>query len=275
MSLTASRAPLRWADRASPEFATLDRERAVAVLPLGATEQHGPHLPLCVDTAIAEAVLARACAALPETAPVLVLPTQAVGYSPEHAGFAGTLTLPYDTVLATWIAIGRCVLDGGVRKLLLFNAHGGQAGLVNVAARELRTLGMAVWGCNWWDLPLGDAGAAFSADEHRFGVHAGQIETALMLALDPSQVRADRLRDFSSAARDRAGRHPVLGRPGVAKLGWHMQDYNPEGATGNAAAADAAQGHALLAQAGMQLAALLGELSALPLAELLREPPRA
>lgn len=258
-----------WADLSTRDFAALDPACTVAVLPLGATEQHGPHLPLRVDQCLADGIVAAALPRLPASASVLVLPTQAVGYSPEHAAFAGTLTLPYETVLASWIALGECVARAGVRKLLLFNTHGGQHSLMDIAARELRGRARLItYGCSWWNLPLGDAAAAFSADEHRFGVHAGGIETSMMLSLAPGLVRSAMARDFPSASRERAARHPILGDGRSAKLGWHMQDYNPEGAAGNAAAATSAQGQALVDAAGQALAQLLQEIASLPLSTL-------
>jgi creatinine amidohydrolase len=256
----------RWADLKTTEFAALDAQATVAVLPLAAIEQHGPHLPLDVDRALVDAMLDAADRHVPAPVPVLVLPTQAVGYSPEHTAFAGTLTLPWDTLLLTWIAIGEGVARAGVRKLLLFNAHGGNVGPMDMVARELRArAGLIVYGCSWWNLPLGEAKALFTADEHRFGVHAGAIETSLMLAIDSGQVDMARAADFPSTSRQRAAAYPILGNGSSAKLGWHMQDYNAQGAAGNAAAATASHGEQLLAQVGAQLAALLQEIASLPL----------
>src|SRR5213595_2702891 len=258
--------PRFWADLKTTDFARLDAARTVAVLPLGATEQHGPHLPLAVDHALVDGIVAAALPQLPNDLPVFVLPTQAVGYSPEHAAFAGTLTLPYETVLATWIAIGEGVVHAGVRKLLLFNAHGGQVSLTDIAARELRARGLIVYSCNWWNLPLGEAvNGLFSAEEHRFGVHGGEIETSLMLALRAGSVAMDRAQDFASSSKERAARYPILGNGQSAKLGWHMQDYNVQGAAGNAKAATVEKGRAVLDAAARQLALLLQELSQLPL----------
>ena len=105
----------------------------------------------------------------------------------------------------------------------------------------------------------------FSADERRFGIHAGQLETSMMLALRPQLVRMQQARHFPSSSQERAQRWPILGNGRSAKLGWQMQDYHPEGAVGNAADADAALGHELLHAAGRSLAALLRELCQLPL----------
>jgi creatinine amidohydrolase len=263
-----------WADLSTTDFASLEPATTVAVLPVGATEQHGPHLPLDVDRCLVDGILARALPLLPAQASVLVLPTQQVGYSPEHAQFAGTLTLPVETVITTWVALGECVARAGVRKLLLFNSHGGQASLMDIVARELRLrCNLVVYSCSWWNLPLGDVvNGLFPADEHRFGVHAGDMETSLMLALRAGTVRMPQARDFPSTSRDRAAKYPVLGNGRSAKLGWAMQDYNPQGAAGNAAAATAEKGQAVLAAAATQLAVLLQEIAQLPLGTVIARP---
>jgi creatinine amidohydrolase len=259
-----------WAELTTADFASLDPATTVAVLPVGAMEQHGPHLPLAVDQCLVDGIVRRALPHLPAEASVLVLPTQQVGYSPEHARFRGTLTLSVDTVVATWIALGECVARAGVKKLLLFNSHGGQVSLLDIVARELRVRSnLIVYGCSWWNLPLGDeVMGLFPADEHRFGVHAGDMETSLMLALAPETVRMALAKDFPSSSRDRAARYPVLGNGRSAKLGWAMQDYNAEGAAGNAAAATPEKGEAVLDAAGRQLALLLREIAQLPLSTL-------
>ena len=265
-----------WADLSTRDFAQLDPATTVAVLPLGATEQHGPHLPLSVDQTLVDGVVAAALPHLPAPVPVLVLPTQHVGYSPEHLDFPGTLSLSFTTVTSSWIELGECVARAGVRKLLLLNSHGGQVSLMDIAARELRSRAkLIVYSCSWWNLPLGGAvNGLFSAQEHRFGVHGGEIETSLMLALRSQQVQMAQARDFKSTSQERAATYPILGDGSSAKLAWQMQDYNAQGAAGNAAAATAHKGRAVLDAAGRQLALLLQELSALPLATLVdRQAP--
>lgn len=262
--------PRFWADLKSPDFARLDLARCIAVLPVAAIEQHGPHLPLNVDTALVEGVIAAALPHLPAENPALFLPTQAVGFSPEHTRFAGTLTLKAETIIRLWTEIAESVAATGVSKLVLFNAHGGQVGLLDVVARDLRArLGMLVYSVNWFNLPLLDEAGApvaaqFSADEHRFGIHAGDIETSMMLALKPEQVDMAKAQNFHSTSQDRAEKFSLLGDGRSAKLAWQMQDYNPHGAVGNAAAATADKGRALLSAAGRSLARVLVEIDQLP-----------
>lgn len=260
----------RWQDLTTQDFASLDAARTVAVLPLGATEQHGPHLPLSVDTDLVEGVVRAALGHLALTDPVLVLPAQQVSLSTEHMAFAGTLTLSPQTALAVLCELGACVARAGVKKLLLFNAHGGNVSLMDMVARELRAQhGLLVYSSSWYNLPLADAAMApFDANEQRFGIHAGDMETSMMLALSPQRVRMNLAQNFASTSQERAARYPVLGNGQAAKLGWHMQDYNPQGAAGNAAAATADKGQALVASAGEQLALLLREMVALPLTTL-------
>lgn len=271
----------RWADLRWPEAATLDAERTVAVLPVGATEQHGPHLPLDVDTAIVESVLAAAAGHLPCDAPVYALPTLPVGLSPEHERFPGTLTLSAETALALWRDIGASVARAGVRKLVIFNGHGGHVGLMDLVGRELRARhDLLVWGVNWFHLPLvepdgRDLEADLDARERRFGVHAGQVETSVMLAIAPERVARPALRDFPSTSEARARRYPLLGNGRSAKLAWQMQDYHPAGAAGNAAAADADWGRRAVAAAGRSLAQLLQEVVEVPLSTAVDGPSLA
>ena len=267
-----------WADLGTRDFARLDPARTIAVLPVAATEQHGPHLPLSVDTVLADGIVAASLPHLPADLSVLFLPTQAVGLSPEHARFPGTLTLKAETVLRLWTDIGESVAAAGVRKLLLFNSHGGQVSVLDLVARDLRArLNLLVYSCSWFKLPLHDAqgqdlNALFSAEEHRFGIHGGDIETSMMLALAPARVQMAQAKNFVSTAQARAQQFPILGNGRSAKLGWQTQDYHSAGAVGNAAAATAAKGEALVQAAGRALAQLLAELDALPLSTLVDQP---
>lgn len=271
-----------WADLSTLEFS--DRlssgaaAHTVAVLPVAAIEQHGPHLPLSVDTVLVDGVVSASLPHLASDLPVLFLPTQAVGLSPEHARFPGTLTLRSDTIVRLWTEIGECVAAAGVKKLVLFNAHGGQVSVMDLVARDLRArLDMLVYSVSWFNLPLRDAQGRnvndlFSAEEQRFGIHAGDVETSMMLALDPAHVDMSKARHFHSTSQDRAAQFDILGNGKSAKLGWQTQDYNPAGAVGNAAAATADKGHALVDAAGRSLAHLLAQVHQLPLSTLTEAP---
>ena len=253
--------PCPWGALRSADFEHLDPARAVAVLPLGATEQHGPHLPLEVDRLLAQAMVGGAVSQLPTGTPVLVLPTVAVGLSTEHAAFAGTLTLTAETALRVLVELGQSVARAGVRKLLMFNAHGGHVALMDLAARELRTHGLTVFHTSYEQLPLGAAFEAFDPAERRHGVHAGEVETSMMLALAPQQVRMALAQDFESSAIARVQSAPLLGQ-GHSRLGWHVQDLHPSGAVGHPERADAQRGQALLDAIATQLALLMSQLVA-------------
>ena len=271
-----------WADLCTHDFARLlatgEAAQTIAVLPVAATEQHGPHLPLSVDTVLVDGVVSTALAHLAPGLPVLFLPTQAVGFSPEHARFPGTLTLKTETIVRLWTDIGESVAAAGIKKLVLFNAHGGQVSVMDLVARDLRArLNLLVYSVSWFNLPLLDAqgqdvNALFSAEEQRFGIHGGDIETSMMLALDPAHVTMAQAQNFPSTAQDRAQQFAILGNGKSAKLGWQTQDYNALGAVGNAAAATADKGQALVQAAGLSLARLLAEVHALPLSTLVARP---
>jgi creatinine amidohydrolase len=267
-----------WSDLTTRHFAQLavspSIAQAVAVLPVAATEQHGPHLPVSVDTTLVDGVVNASLPYLPADLPVLFLPTQQIGKSNEHIRFPGTLTLSAQTVISLWMDIGSSVARSGIKKLVLLNSHGGQASIMDIVARDLRTEhDLIVYSANWYNLPLGDVVMGlFPAEEHRFGIHAGDIETSMMLALREQYVDMSQAQNFHSTSQDRAAKYPVLGNGTSAKLGWQMQDYNPQGAAGNAAAATAAKGQALINAAGLQLANLLKEVSDLPLSTLKPAP---
>jgi creatinine amidohydrolase len=258
-----------WADYTARDFAALPRDRLIAVLPVGAVEQHGPHLPLCVDQAILDGILAATIPLIPDDLPALILPTLPVGKSDEHAAFAGTLTLSAATLMAMWSDIGASVARAGVRKLVILNAHGGQIAPMDIVARDLRIRhGMLVVAANWF--AMGMPPGLFTAEEERFGIHAGDIETSVMRALHPDLVQMDQARDFRPLVADLGTRH--LGLTPAGKLAWMAQDLHPAGACGNAARATAAKGQAVIDHAARQIVTLLAEVDRMPLDQLTRAP---
>ena len=267
-----------WADLTSRHFSQLAAsdviDQTVAVLPVAAIEQHGPHLPVSVDTSLVNGVIEASLAHLPASLPVLFMPTQQVGKSNEHLRYPGTLTLSAQTLISVWMELGACVARAGIKKLVLFNSHGGQVSVMDIVARDLRAAhDLIVFSSNWYTLPLGDEVMnLFTPAEHRFGIHAGDMETSMMLALREKYVDMTHAQHFHTQAEERAKNYPLLGNGAAAKLGWQIQDYNPYGAAGDATLATAAKGYAVINSAGLQLARLLQEISSLPLSTLTSHP---
>lgn len=254
----------RWGDLSARDFARLDTSALVAVLPVGAVEQHGPHMPVSVDATVNAGIVEAALARMPADFPALFLPMTAVGKSDEHAAFAGTLTLSAETLAAVWMDLCRSVARAGVRRVLFFNSHGGQPQVIEIVARRARIeLGLiAVW-ASW--PALVDLSDLFGDHERRHGIHAGEVETSVMLHLRPDLVDMDEARDFvpMSVALEAAG--GLLTPEGAIGFGWQAQDLHPTGAAGNAAAADAARGKTVIDRAATGLLALIEEVSRLPL----------
>src|SRR5215472_18749015 len=139
-----------WIEMTYSDFSATDRSRWIAVLPLAATEQHGPHLPLGVDGFIADTYLARVRPLVPQGLPVTFLPVQRIGQSDEHVAYPGTLTLSAATVIRAWTEIGESVARAGVKKLVLVTSHGGNVSAMEIVARDLRVrLGMLVVTVGW------------------------------------------------------------------------------------------------------------------------------
>jgi creatinine amidohydrolase len=257
----------RWGDLKTTDFEELDPERTIAILPAAATEQHGPHLPLSTDADIARGILAAAGERLGKDVAVLELPMIAVGVSPEHADFPGTLWLGAETMLRILTETGAGVAAAGLRKLVLFNTHGGQPQLLDLAAQALRReedlLAVAVNGYRLWR-----ADELFPAAEVRHGIHAGAVETSIMLHLRPDAVRRDAVAAFDSLSAELEHDFRRLTPFGRIGFGWQVQDLNRHGACGDATLATEEAGRTLIAQAGEALAELLDEIARLPLSVL-------
>jgi creatinine amidohydrolase len=230
---TLMSAARRWQDLTTSDFESLDPERTVAVMALGAIEQHGPHLPLVTDALIAGAVAERAVAAA--RVPTVLLPASAVGKSDEHIDFPGTLTLSAETLIAAWREIGESVARSGLRKLLFINAHGGQPQVMEIVARELRIRQrMMCVTSGWWHMGLPEG--LIPEDERRHGIHGGMVETSLMLHLAPDLVRMDRAENFRPVMAEMEASNRRLTHVGGVGIGWQAQDIHPAGVAGNAAA---------------------------------------
>jgi creatinine amidohydrolase len=215
----------------------------VIVLPAGATEQHGPHLPCAVDTVIAAGVVGYALARLSQSVPAFAMAPITYGKSEEHLHFPGTMTLSGTTLLATLTEVGESVYRAGFRKLLIVNGHGGQPHVVEMAARELRLRHgdfIVVPGFTWRVPHV--AGRFLSDQEKRLAMHAGHAETALMLALAPETVRMDR----AVANYPPPFACPTLSPDGRPACAWSARDFGPSGVIGDPLPATREQGLAML-----------------------------
>jgi creatinine amidohydrolase len=231
----------------------------VVVLPLGAHEQHGPHLPFETDTLIVEGVVASLQQALPQDSPVEFLPAEPIGYSIEHMDVAGSKTLSYDGAIRRWLSVIEEQAQRGVRKLLLLNAHGGNSPLLTIIATEARVrFNMLVVATSWTRFGVPDG--LISAEDKSVDIHGGFIETSVMLALHPEKVKMDLAEDFPSRQSDFADKFQYLRAYGPHAFGWKMSDLNKDGVAGNAARASADAGEQLLNHAAKGLCALLNDI---------------
>jgi len=262
-----------WTEMTWPDIAGAgaDIARWVAVLPLAAVEQHGPHLPLGVDTFIAEAYIARVCQILPDELPVTFLPVQRLGISTEHVAFPGTLTLTASSALAAWTEIGESLARAGVRKLVLVTSHGGNVSAMELVARDLRVrLNMFAVTVGWHR--FGYPADTFSPEEKKHGIHGGDIETSLMLAAKADLVRMDQAPNATPATIAMAHDFKWLGAYRPAGFAWMTQDINKTGAIGDATLASAAKGEAALKHGAQAFVELLREVDRFDL-ERLKEGP--
>jgi creatinine amidohydrolase len=211
------------------------RPGSTVLWPMGAIEQHGPHLPLATDALFAERVADEVLRRLDPTLPIGRLPLQSLGFSPEHLGFPGTLSLTAATMIEMVCEVGSGIAQAGFRRLLLFNAHGGQIGLLETAARELRLRHprLAVLPCFLWRGATG-IGELIPEPERSRGLHAGQAETSLMLHLEPALVGEDRTAD--GPGTDAAP--PGWSLEGAAPCAWLTREQSVSGVIGDPSAAD-------------------------------------
>jgi creatinine amidohydrolase len=256
--MTSPLPPRDWTEIHWPDLGGAGPARWIAVLPLAATEQHGPHLPVGTDIMIAQAYLARVRELLPDTIPVTFLPVQPVGISTEHIDYPGTLTLPTDAALKSWMALGESVARAGVRKLVMVTSHGGNSAAMTLVAQDLRARhGVLAVTTGWFRFGAPDG--LFSADELRHGIHGGAWETSIMLARHPQHVRKDKIIDFrpSSIAMEQEYRWLSAHRP--APFAWQTQDLHASGAVGDAAVASAEKGEMLLDHGARAFCELLAD----------------
>ena len=252
-----------WQTLTAPQLADFAQRDPVAVLVLGAIEQHGTHLPLATDLTIGEGLQAAMLERLARIAPslnVLCLPPIAVGASDEHASFPGTLSLPASLAIATLEAYGESLATAGIRRLVLLNSHGGNKAVMDVAGLTLRRRhGMRVVKATYTRLP--PLAGAIEADELRYGLHGGLLETAMMLYLAPSLVYLDGYQATPPAAPQGDS---LVSAEGAAAFAWLAEDLSAHGVAGDASHASAELGERLVHHYANRLAAVVTETAHLP-----------
>ncbi len=243
-----------------PEIRDLDKTHACVVLPIGAVEQHGPHLPVLTDTLLVEHTLNAALERLPVAAQVWRLPVLSYGKSNEHLGFPGTFTLSAATLMATLRDLGSSVKASGFSRLVFINSHGGNRATLEIMARDLHSeLGLMVFNLNPGALvpdPI-----ETPALEQQFGIHAGDWETSLVLALEPQWVKFDRadrsFPDFPQGA--------VTLTASGAGVAWLTRDWSSSGTFGDATMASAERGNARFEPIVARLTEVLEQICTFPI----------
>jgi creatinine amidohydrolase len=256
--MTSTLPPRDWSDIHWPDLSGAEPARWIAVLPLAATEQHGPHLPVGTDVMIAQAYLARVRELLSGSIPATFLPLQPVGISTEHIDYPGTLTLPTDVALKTWMALGESVARAGIRKLVMVTSHGGNSAAMSLVAQDLRArCGLLAVTTGW--SRFGAPEGLFSAEELRHGIHGGAVETSIMLARYKQHVRSREIADFRPASIAMETDYRWLSAHRPAPFAWQAQDLHPSGAAGNATKASAEKGEILLDHGARAFCELLAD----------------
>jgi creatinine amidohydrolase len=270
-SMTSLLPPRDWTDIRWPEIAAAEAARWIAVLPLAATEQHGPHLPIGTDIMIAQAYLARVRELLADNTPATFLPLQPVGISTEHIDYPGTLTLPTEVALKTWMALGESVARAGIKKLVMVTSHGGNSAAMSLVAQDLRArCGLLAVTTGWFR--FGAPEGLFSPDELRHGIHGGAWETSIMLARYRRHVNSDKIADFRPASIAMEKQYRWLSAHRPAPFAWQTQDLHVSGGVGDATAASAEKGERLLDHGARAFCELLAEVDNFDVKRLSRGP---
>lgn len=250
----------RLADLRASEMRSAVGPGSILLLPLGAVEQHGPHLPYSTDLIVADAAATEVVNRVGEEHDVWLLPSLAYTKSNEHAWDAGTLWLSATTMMAVLDDIGRCAANSGARSLVLLNGHGGNTALLNMACRELRLAhGLKTFLMHPFVPPA--AGGTSAPSELGMGIHAGHDETSVLLHLRPDLV------DMSCAERhlpEALAENRYVKFGGAVSFGWLSNDFDDSGVIGDPTEANAQDGARLFEEAVSMLSVALGEVARFP-----------
>ena len=234
------------------------KDRAVILLPIASVEQHGPHLPLYTDNIIVLEVLRRALALLPEDIPVWVLPLLAYGKSNEHAGFAGTITLTSETLMRVLKEIGDSVARSDFRRFAILNSHGGNTEIIDVVIRDIRErTGLLAFALHLY-LRVATPASGLTDAERLYGIHAGDVETSILLRCQPHLVKAELAPSSLPTHLQTFKYQPFMG---PLTFAWLTRDISENGVLGDATQADPDKGERFLADGAAQVAEMLREVA--------------
>jgi creatinine amidohydrolase len=246
-----------WTDFSAAEHGRVDPMRTIAVFPVAAVEQHGPHLPVGTDTIINQGHLDLLVERTPADMDLRILPVQAIGKSNEHIWSKGTISGTATHLIEHWTQIGLEVARTGIRKIVFVNSHGGNVSMLDIIARELRVRAAmlavkAAWS-HFWPRDI------YSDIENRHGIHGGDSETSLLLHLRPELVDMSKAEDFRSVAENDEQQFKYLRPTGMLSYAWIASDINPAGVAGEASRATADKGRATVEAAVTAFIELLRE----------------
>ncbi|WP_406604170.1 creatininase family protein [Bartonella gliris] len=232
----------------------------LALLPLGAHEYHGNHLPFETDWIIAEAFAKELTLQMNKQFPIALLPVEKIGYSVEHMDVTGTQTLTFSDAIERWINIGEDCYRKGIKRFLLLNAHGGNSPLMSIVITELRRrFSMLAVATSWSRFGLPQD--LMKPSQYHLDIHGGFIETSLMLYLAPEKVHMEKAENFHNKQADMIANYRYLRAYGPHAFGWIMRDLNTQGAAGNASKATAQAGEAIFSHVLCGLRDLLNDIN--------------
>jgi creatinine amidohydrolase len=228
-----------------------EKDNTIIVLPIASIEQHGPHLPVYTDSIITQEVLSRSLQLLPENFPIFYLPPLSYGKSNEHIHYPGTITLTAETLMRVLMEIGESIARSGFKRLVILNGHGGNTEIIDFMIRDIRQkTGLLAFALHVF-LRVAPPTEGLSNTELVYGIHAGDIETSVLLSCAPNLVHMDQAPDGIPERLLHQGTPPFMG---ALNFAWLIDDIAPEGVLGNPNTAEAARGEFYLNNAAIQVA---------------------
>ncbi|HJM28826.1 MAG TPA: creatininase family protein [Acidimicrobiales bacterium] len=243
-------------DLKGPEIPEVLNEKSILLLPIGAIEQHGPHLPLSVDHVIADETARAVVEACGEEVDIWMLPTLSISKSNEHEWSTGTISLGYKTLMAVLEDIGRSVSATPAKKLVLLNGHGGNTTMLSTALRELRLKYSLQTFLMHPSLPPAYGGES-NLDELGMGIHGGRDETSVFMFLRPEHVNLEKAeRRIPEGLSENT--HVKFG--GSVSFGWLSNDFHEDGYIGDPTGASSELGEKLFRAAVASLSEAMEEI---------------